>query len=205
MTGLVGFVGRQRELSRLLAAVGGDARLVLVTGDAGVGKTRFVTEGMRRGAADGAVVVWGGCLPMRETLPLLPLADALGELSRVDRGSVLESALAVAPRYVRVEIARLLPELTSGTVEPAGPDSGQRDRLFAAIADLFGAVAKRRSAVLVVEDVHWADIATFDSLFTDGISVEDGTWVNGQHRAQAMIDAGVRHTILMQLEYPKTP
>ena len=121
----VGFVGRESELSRLLAAVGGDARLVLVTGDAGVGKTRFVTEGMRRVAADGAVAIWGGCLPMRETLPLLPLADALGELSRVDRGDVLESALAVAPRYVRVEVARLLPELGSGTVEPAGPESGR--------------------------------------------------------------------------------
>ena len=46
----MGFVGREGELSRLLAAVAGDARLVLVTGDAGVGKTRFVTEGMRRAA-----------------------------------------------------------------------------------------------------------------------------------------------------------
>jgi hypothetical protein len=39
MVGLVGFVGREGELPRLLAAVGGDTRLVLVTGDAGVGKT----------------------------------------------------------------------------------------------------------------------------------------------------------------------
>jgi ATP/maltotriose-dependent transcriptional regulator MalT len=164
VVGSVGFVGREGELSRLLAAVGGDPRLVLVTGDAGVGKTRFVTEGMRRVAADTAVAVWGGCLPMRETLPLLPLADALGELSRFDRGGVLESALAVAPGYVRVEVARLLPELGSGTVEPAGPEDGQRDRLFAAIADLFGAVARRRRIVLVVEDVHWADTATLDCL-----------------------------------------
>jgi tetratricopeptide (TPR) repeat protein len=101
---------------------------------------------------------------MRETLPLLPLADALGELSRVDRGDMLETALAVAPRYVRVEVARLVPELRSGTVEPAGPDSGQRDRLFAAIADLFSAVARRQRIVLVVEDVHWADAATLDCL-----------------------------------------
>jgi DNA-binding CsgD family transcriptional regulator/tetratricopeptide (TPR) repeat protein len=164
VVGLVGFVGREGELSRLLSAVGGDARLVLVTGDAGVGKTRFVTEGMRRVAAGGTVVAWGGCLPMRETLPLLPLVDALGELNRMDRGAVLESALEVAPRYVRVEVARLLPELGPETVEAAGPETGQRDRLFAAIADLFGGVARRRRIVLVVEDVHWADAATLDCL-----------------------------------------
>ena len=56
----------------------------------------------------------------------------------------------------------------------------------------------------VIDLDSWQDEA-FDSLFTDSISVEDGTWVNGQHRAQAMIDAGVRRTILTQLEYPRTP
>ena len=145
MGGSAAFVGRDRELSRLRAVVGGDARLLLVMGDAGVGKTRLVTEGMRRVAADGVVTVWGGCLPMRETLPLLPVADALGELSRVDGGELLDAALAVTPRYVRVEVERLLPQLGSGAAESSGlGESGQRDRLFAAIAELLGAVARRR-------------------------------------------------------------
>ena len=95
--GSAAFVGRDRELSRLRTVVGGDARLLLVMGDAGVGKTRLVTEGMRRAAADGVVSIWGGCLPMRETLPLLPVMDALGELSRVDGGELLDAALAVTP------------------------------------------------------------------------------------------------------------
>ena len=55
----VGFVGRERELSRLEGALGGDARLVLVVGDAGVGKTRFAGECMRRAAAGGWSVSWG--------------------------------------------------------------------------------------------------------------------------------------------------
>src|SRR6478609_8461612 len=71
--GSAAFVGRDWELSRLRAVVGGEARLLLVVGDAGVGKTRLVTEGMRRTAADGVVSVWGGCLPLREALPLLPV------------------------------------------------------------------------------------------------------------------------------------
>jgi len=86
------FVGRDRELARLRAVVGGgEARLLLVVGDAGVGKTRLVTQAMSRVAADGTLVVWGGCLPMRETLPLLPVVDALSELGRIDRGEPLES------------------------------------------------------------------------------------------------------------------
>jgi hypothetical protein len=162
----VGFVGRERELSRLRVLVGGgDARLLLVLGDAGVGKTRLVTEGMRRVAADGAVAVWGGCLPMRETLPLLPVADALSELSRVDGGELLDAALAVTPGYVRSEVERLLPQVASDTAESSRQaESGQRERLFAAIAELLGAVAQRRRVVLVVEDVHWADAATLDCL-----------------------------------------
>lgn len=74
----MGFVGRERELSRLKGALGGDARLLLVMGDAGVGKTRLVGEGMRRAAAGGMAWIWGGCLPLAEKLPLLPVADALG-------------------------------------------------------------------------------------------------------------------------------
>lgn len=56
----VGFVGRERELSRLEGALAGDPRLVLVVGDAGIGKTRFAGEGMRRAAATGMVCVFGG-------------------------------------------------------------------------------------------------------------------------------------------------
>jgi predicted ATPase len=78
MAGVAGFVGRERELSRLRAALGGDTRMVLVVGDAGVGKTRFTGEGMRRAAAGGVVSVWGGCLPLAEKLPLLPVAGGAG-------------------------------------------------------------------------------------------------------------------------------
>src|SRR5262249_39292197 len=78
---LAAFTGREAELSRLLAALGGDARLVLVTGDAGVGKTRLVAEGLARAAAQGMPSASGACLPLAEELPLLPGAEALGGLA----------------------------------------------------------------------------------------------------------------------------
>ena len=101
MAAPVAFVGREGELSRLLAALGGETRLVLVVGDAGVGKTRFVAEGMARAEAGGVVMVRGECLPLAETLPLRPVTAALGELARLDGGGLLEGALNSAPEYVR--------------------------------------------------------------------------------------------------------
>jgi ATP/maltotriose-dependent transcriptional regulator MalT len=165
MAGSVGFVGRERELSRLEGALGGDARLVLVVGDAGVGKTRFAGEGMWRAAAGGMVCVLGGCLPLAGELPLLPVAAALGELSRLEHGGLLEGALGKVPRYVRAEAARLLPQLEADGPGQDGRAKGwQRERLFAAVAELLGAAAPESGLVLVIEDMHWADGATLDCL-----------------------------------------
>ena len=160
----VGFVGRERELSCLEGALGTDVRMVLVVGDAGVGKTRFAGECMRRAAAGGMVCVLGGCLPLAGELPLLPVADALGELSRLEDGRLLDGALGRVPRYVRTEIARLLPQLEAGDPGRGRVEGWQRERLFLAVAELLGAVAQESGLVVVVEDVHWADSATLDCL-----------------------------------------
>src|SRR6516164_9867393 len=163
MAGVAGFVGRERELAFLRAALGGDTRMVLVVGDAGVGKTRFAGEGMQRAADGGLVPLWGRCLPLAEKLPLLPVAGALGELSRLDGSGLLEAALTMVPPYVRGEVARLLPQLGPGGPGTGGRGGGwRRERLFAGIAELLGAVSRRSGLALVVEDVHWADGATLD-------------------------------------------
>ncbi|HEY1920350.1 MAG TPA: AAA family ATPase [Streptosporangiaceae bacterium] len=168
MSGSGGFVGREGELSRLLAALGGDARLVLVVGDAGVGKTRFTVQGMAQAGAAGVVTVRGECLPLAGALPLLPVAGALGELGAIDGGALLEGSLNAAPAYVREEAERLLPGLGAGAEPGRGSrdDVWQRERLFSAVAELLGAAARKSGATigLVIEDVHWADSATLDCL-----------------------------------------
>ena len=165
VAGSVVFVGRQRELSRLKAALAGRCRLVLVVGDAGVGKTRFAGEGLRQAAAGGMVSVWGACLPLADKLPLLPVSQALGELSQAEEGRLLEAGLAAGPSYVRAEVARLVPALGSGEPELSGKGAGwQRERLFSALAEVLAGVAKRSALSVVVEDVHWADNGTLDCL-----------------------------------------
>src|SRR5215470_20188425 len=135
MAGLARFVGREGELSRLLGALGGDVRLVLVVGDAGAGKTRFVTEAIDRSAAAGMVMVRGECLPLAGTLPLLPVADVLGELARLDGGGRLAAALDAAPGYVRGEVGRLLPGVCADAAAAGAGRDGEwsQERLFAAV------------------------------------------------------------------------
>lgn len=166
MTGLTSLIGRERELARLLAGLGGDGRLLLVVGDTGVGKTRLAREGMARVAAAGMVTARGECLPLAGMLPLLPVAAALGELAGVDDGGLLAAALNACPEYVRGEIERLLPGLApAGARGLSRPYRGwQRERLFCAVADLLDEAAGVSGAPigLLIEDVHWADSATLD-------------------------------------------
>jgi DNA-binding CsgD family transcriptional regulator len=170
MAGPTGFVGREGELSRLLGALGGGARLVLVVGDTGSGKTRFVAEAMGRAAAAGMVMVRGECLPLARMLPLLPVRDALGELARLDGGGLLAAALDAAPGYVREEMGRLLPGMGvadgTGTGRDGQDGEWSRERLFAGVAEVLAAAAgtSPSGVGLVVEDVHWADSETLDFL-----------------------------------------
>ena len=171
MTGSSAFVGRARELSGLWSALAGDTRLLLVVGDAGVGKTRFVSEGLRlapeglrRPPGGAPVPIWGACLPLAEKLPFLPVMEALDALGRLDDGALLDSALAAAPQYARAEAGRLLPRLQSADPGGGRPRGWQRGRMFAGVAELLAAAARPAGLVVVVEDVQWADSATLDFL-----------------------------------------
>jgi hypothetical protein len=169
MAGPAALVGRERELSRLTRALGREARLVLIAGDAGVGKTRFVLEGMTRATATGMVMVRGECLPLAGMLPLLPVASALRELAGLEGGRLMESALDAAPEFVREEVGRLLPRVAAGDRGSRATERSEgwrRERLFAGVAELLAAAAGRSGSRfgLVVEDVHWADSATLDCL-----------------------------------------
>jgi len=148
----------------LRSALDGDTRLLLVVGDAGVGKTLFVTEGLGSTGAQ-RPSAWGACLPLAEQLPLLPVAEALDALSRLKGGALLEGALDSAPAYARTEAGRLLPQLQAPGAAADGLAGGwQRQRMFAGVAELMAAAARPAGLVVVIEDVHWADGATLDFL-----------------------------------------
>ena len=146
------FVGRHDEIERLThlldEAGAGRPSLLLVGGDAGVGKTRLLTEFC---ADADAMTIRGGCLPLgKRGLPFAPLAEILRQL--VTEGSM--------PTPVPAVFGRLVPGIavdTSG-VPPT------RSNLFQAVLDLLGRLSEGRTVILILEDLHWSDASTREML-----------------------------------------
>jgi DNA-binding CsgD family transcriptional regulator len=174
-------VGRGAELDRLLAvldaAAGGQAGGALVGGDAGVGKTRLITELIDRARTRDFVVLVGQCAELGETMPYLPLAEALW-------GATRDQATAAAVREAlgeRPALARLLPD--SGGA-PVGDGELARQQLFGAVLGLLGELSEAQPVLLVLEDLHWADHSTRDLLvFLSRMLQRERVCVVGTYRA----------------------
>jgi DNA-binding NarL/FixJ family response regulator/tetratricopeptide (TPR) repeat protein len=162
------FVGRRSELDRAAAilgdAVGGRSALILVAGEAGVGKTRFVEEVVRKGREGGAVVLAGACVELGGSgLPFAALSEALRTLAAGHTPNEMNELLGTG----RVQLARLLPDLDQGgqPVERKELDPGSMQaRLFEALLGLLRRLAHGRGLLFVVEDAHWADPSTLGLL-----------------------------------------
>jgi predicted ATPase len=158
-------VGRDGELAQLGAllerAASGQPAIVVVAGEAGVGKTRLVAELTHHATQAGVVVLSGGCLDVGEgVLAYAPMVEALRSLARTLDPEQLAEVLGGA----RGELARLVPELGVG---PAGEPASATlppTRLFELLLGVLHRLAARGPVLLVVEDLHWADQSTSDLL-----------------------------------------
>jgi DNA-binding CsgD family transcriptional regulator/tetratricopeptide (TPR) repeat protein len=155
-------VGRDQEiaaLERALTAVPvppAPPAVILVEGEAGIGKSRLITEYLAAGAGERLRVLRATCLPFREPHTLGSLVDALRDLTEGVAGLRL-SPLAGALRPLFPEWAGELP----AAPPPAEDATAARHRLFRALAEL---IERLRVGLLIVEDVHWADEATLEFL-----------------------------------------
>jgi tetratricopeptide (TPR) repeat protein len=160
-------VGRDAEVAQLRAAVqrvaAGQPAIVVVAGEAGVGKTRLVAELLGDAGQPGAVALSGGCLDVGEgVLAYAPMVEALRLLARVLDSGELERVLGGA----RGELARLVRQL--GAPVEAGGEQAEAPlaptRLFELLLGVLHRMAERGPVLLVVEDLHWADQSTRDLL-----------------------------------------
>ncbi|MGN6692913.1 MAG: BTAD domain-containing putative transcriptional regulator, partial [Aquihabitans sp.] len=153
------FVGREAERAALddawQAAMAGERHLLVVAGEAGVGKTRLAQETCRALHAKGAYVLWGRCTP-EQLIAYQPIVESLRTALRslpVDRVREL-----VEPRPA---LGLLLPELAGDVDLPAraGPFE-----LYESLADLLGEVTLATPMLLVIDDLQWADPSTLTLL-----------------------------------------
>ncbi|HUL28671.1 MAG TPA: AAA family ATPase [Streptosporangiaceae bacterium] len=157
-------VGRDGELRRLLdllddAAEGRRPTHALISGDAGVGKTRLVAELATRAAGRGFTVLSGRCAELGDSIPYLPLADALrAATTGPSPDQTLLDAIAARP-----VLGRLLPD-RGASPPPADLPGLAQQQLFGAVLGMLAELASQRPVLLVLEDLHWADRSTRDLL-----------------------------------------
>lgn len=151
-------VGRGAEMGRLRRAweKGKTAgpRLVVVSGEPGIGKSRLAAELAELVLADGGEVLVGHA-DEEPLAPYQPFIESLGQHEG------LAGVVGRLPEAVRLRLAMLLPAAVPATAA-AGSEGGELDRfhLLAAVSAVLTAISRTKPLLLVLEDLHWADRAT---------------------------------------------
>ena len=162
-------VGRGEELQvatrALTAALEGHPVHLLIAGEAGVGKTRFVAEIAATAAELGMRVVSGGCANIGQGgLPYGALVEALRGVA----ADLEPDQLAAAVGPAAADLARLTPDiapqLAAGVDTDPALEPWQQGRLMESLLGFLGRLAATAPVLLVIEDVHWADPATRETL-----------------------------------------
>jgi DNA-binding CsgD family transcriptional regulator/tetratricopeptide (TPR) repeat protein len=150
-------VGRGNELNQLVAAVTAPPAMVSIEGEAGIGKTRLVTELAALPRLAGRRILMGRCHGIRESFPLGAMIEALHDLPDDQSGGLQLSPVAGALRPLLPELGQLLPPAPG----PLSDRAAERHRVFRAVRELLDALGP---VVLVLEDLHWGDEQTIDLL-----------------------------------------
>ena len=170
------FVGRDAEVARLVELLGvgepGGAPTghgsVVLSGDAGIGKTRLLSEVVSTARSAGWLVLVGHCLgETGQSLPYLPFSELLGRLEGADPQAV-DQLLVAHPG-----LARLVPGRRGELGDDAPGGAADRGDLVEAVHAALEDLGTRVPVLLVVEDVHWADQSSRDLLtllFTRGFT-----------------------------------
>ncbi len=159
-------IGRAKEYATLIEdyqrVLRGQTQVVVLKGEAGIGKTRLIVEFLRWVRVQGADILQGRAFEAESGLPYQPLIECLR--SRIEQENAPDDLLS---DLWLTELARILPELHDRY--PDLPSASMDEtvagtRLFEAVARLGEALAERAPVVLYVDDVQWADAASLDML-----------------------------------------
>jgi DNA-binding CsgD family transcriptional regulator len=161
-------LGRTREidtLSRaLLGAAGGSGQCFILAGEAGVGKTRLLTEIQQHALADHFLVLQGNCFEQDVSFPYAVIADMLRTFFTAREATAIRETLGP----LAAELIKLLPELAwilpEAQATPPLAAEAEKRRLFEALTQWFMRLAQAQPLVLILEDLHWADETSLDFL-----------------------------------------
>ncbi len=162
-------IGREEPLrllrSELALAQKGQGRVCCIAGEAGIGKSRLVTEALSLQQTDGTRVLRGNCFEFDRNLPYAPILDLLRRFNASHSSAEITEAFAPTAN----ELAQLLPELKTllPILSPAPAlEPGQEKRqLFEALAQCLIELCRRTSLhTILLEDLHWCDDISLEFL-----------------------------------------
>lgn len=150
--------GRGAELDAVRGHLEAGRGLVLVVGEAGIGKSTLLRAA---GKATRSCTVVGTSLPLSGDAPLTPVIDVLLTIQEVDGGTWFDEAVRDLPAHVRQALGPVLPQLGDEGTD-AGLGDFARQHLVTSIRTLLERLAALRPLGVLLEDLHWADTATLD-------------------------------------------
>ena len=164
-----GFIGRRREMAELAAALqdvlSGRGRMVMVTGDPGIGKTRTAEELQSCAEARGLRVFWGRCHEQPASPPYWPWVQVLRScfaLSDVKRVLDVMGLAAADIGLMAPEFRNRLPDVHPSRNED-DPEQA-RFRLLDAVTTFLKEISEHQPLVLVLDNLHWADLCSLSLL-----------------------------------------
>lgn len=175
-------VGRDEELARLelqvMKAVSGEGSIVNIAGEAGIGKSRLLTELKRRDVMRWAVLLEGRATRIGRSLSFHPIIDLLRRWAGIIQQDTGSTAAYKLERFIQVicgeDLHDVLPFVATlmgvklyGDYEKRTKevDGGAlRELIFKSVRELLGRAAEMNPLIFVMEDLHWADTSTIDML-----------------------------------------
>ena len=190
-------VGRDGELDKLRAALErastGRRQICFVSGDPGIGKTTLVDRFVDELEDRGVLVARGQCVEQFGTPePYLAVIEAIGRLRRSDRG---DRILATLTRYAPTFLAKVPHLVPDGQLAPiaARAQGSTEARMMRELAEALEAACDQEPLAIVLEDLHWSDLATLDLL---------ASLIQRGERARLLVIGTLRRAALHGTDHP---
>lgn len=163
-------IGRTAELSTLHALIeqakSGKGQVAVLSGEAGIGKSRLVAEVRTEASRLDFLFLQGNCFQADQLFPYAPLLDLLRSYLHTHAATAAADLKPSAPALARLlpDLPLLLPQLAPIEVLPSLDPEQEKRRLFAVLLNFFTRQAERRPTLLVIEDIHWCDETSLEFL-----------------------------------------
>src|SRR3989440_29743 len=161
-------IGRTAELAAFHLLIdqvkSGRGQVALLSGEAGVGKSRLVAQAKTYATAQGFLLLQGQCFPTDHSCPYAPLLDLLRSHLATSSREQVDTEMGSLASALSPLLLDLLPLPSDLPSLPPLDSEHEKRRLFAALAHLFLRQATKQPALLIVEDLHWSDETSLDFL-----------------------------------------